>query len=64
MRYVFYKDHTLLRKSTKLRMGKKMKILLMYCENGYTMGYSDWLSINSYGGWILHCDGKIYIIHT
>ena len=54
--YRIFKDFTLLRKSTCLQMEKKMTKLLNKVQDGMQMNYSEWCSINSYKGWLKHCD--------
>lgn len=54
--YRIFKDFTLLRKTTCLQMEKKMTKLLNKVQSGQQMNYSEWCSINSYKGWLIHCD--------
>lgn len=54
--YRIFKDFTLLRKTTCLQMEKKMTKLLNKVQSGQQMNYSEWCSINSYKGWLKHCD--------
>lgn len=55
--YRHFGDYILLRKSTAKNFKRKMNKLLKRCERGIEMTYSEWCSINSYKGWIMHCDG-------
>ncbi|MBQ6263089.1 MAG: RNA-directed DNA polymerase [Clostridia bacterium] len=58
--YVGYRsflEFTLLRKSTCKGMKKKMVAINKKRLNGLPMTYSEWCSINSYKGWLIHCDG-------
>lgn len=54
--YRIFKNYTLLRKSTCISMKRKLTALRMKCESGKEMNYSEWCAINSYKGWIKHCD--------
>ncbi len=54
--YRIFKDYTLLRKSTCQEMKKKMTAIRKKVERGQEMNYSEWCSINSYKGWLKHCD--------
>ena len=54
--YRIFKDYTLLRKSTCQEMKKKMTAIRKKVESGQEMNYSEWCSINSYKGWLKHCD--------
>lgn len=54
--YRIFKDYTLLRKSTCQEMKRKMTKIRKKVENGQDMNYSEWCSINSYKGWLKHCD--------
>lgn len=56
--YRVFKDYTLLRKSTYKNMRVKFSKLKKKLEDGGSMNYSEWCSINSYKGWIKHCDGE------
>lgn len=51
--YVHYRDHSLVRKSTKVRMKKKVKTLKTY--ERYTL--NDLSSVCSYEGVFQHCNG-------
>jgi len=54
--YRVFKDFTLLRKTTCQQMKSKMTKLINKVQNGQEMNYSEWCSINSYKGWLKHCD--------
>jgi len=54
--YRIFKEYTLLRKSTCNQMKDKMTRLLKKVESGKEMNYSEWCSIASYKGWLIHCD--------
>lgn len=54
--YRIFKDYTLLRKSTCQEFKRKMTAIRKKVENGQEMNYSEWCSINSYKGWLKHCD--------
>lgn len=54
--YRMFEDYTLLRKSTCNTMKRKCIHIRNKCESGYGMTYSEWCSINSYKGWLDHCD--------
>lgn len=61
--YRVFPDYTLLRKTTAKHFKKKMvKIRKKVQFNNQLMNYSDWCSINSYKGWLLHCDS--YHLYT
>lgn len=58
--YVGYRsflEFTLLRKSTCKGFKKKMVSINKKRLNGEPLTYSEWCSINSYKGWLIHCDG-------
>lgn len=59
--YRFFLDYTLLRKSTCKQFKKKMVYIRKKVENGREMNYSEWCAINSYEGWLKHCDS--YRLH-
>lgn len=63
--YRHFGDYVLLRKSTAKNLKRKMRRILVRCENGGQLSYSEWCSINSYAGWLVWCDGynlyKAYI---
>lgn len=54
--YRIFRNYTLLRKSTADQMKSKMTALKIKVESGQEMNYSEWCSINSYKGWLIHCD--------
>lgn len=55
--YRTFLNYKLLRKSTCKQMKQKMKKLHhKVIEKNQMMNYSEWCSINSYKGWLLHCD--------
>ena len=54
--YRVFGDYTLLRKSTCVKMKRKLTRIRKKCERGNQMNYSEWCSINSYRGWTDHCD--------
>lgn len=54
--YRIFKDYTLLRKSTCQQFKQKMTAIRKKIESGQEMNYSEWCSINSYKGWLKHCD--------
>lgn len=54
--YRIFKDFTLLRKTTCQQMKQKMTKLISKVQKGQEMNYSEWCSINSYKGWLKHCD--------
>lgn len=53
----FYHDKTLLRKSTCKKMKRKMLKIRKKQNRGQLINYSEFCSINSYGGWLELCDG-------
>ena len=57
--YVGYRsflEFTLLRKSTCKNFKVKMKAINRKRLQGKDLNYSEWCSINSYKGWLKHCD--------
>ena len=55
--YRTFLNYKLLRKSTCKQMKNKMTKLQRKCiDNNQMMNYSEWCSINSYKGWLIHCD--------
>lgn len=57
--YVGYRsflNYTLLRKSTCKNFKVKMVAINKKRLNGEPLTYSEWCSINSYDGWLVHCD--------
>lgn len=61
--YRIFLNSTLLRKSTCQEMKRKMTNIRKKVENGQEMNYSEWCSINSYKGWLKHCDSSHYQIN-
>lgn len=55
--YRIFENHILLRKSTATNLKRKMRLIKRRCDRHDSLTYSDWCSINSYDGWIRHCDG-------
>jgi RNA-directed DNA polymerase len=54
--YRTFLNYTLLRKSTCKQFKSKMLSIRKKVDNGKEMNYSEWCSINSYKGWLKHCD--------
>lgn len=54
--YRMFLEFTLLRKSTKISLVKKLLKISDKVQNGNLMNYSEWCSINSYRGLLKHCD--------
>lgn len=54
--YRVFLNYTLLRKSTCKNFKRKMLDIRKKIESGKEMNYSEWCSINSYKGWLMHCD--------
>lgn len=54
--YRMFLNYTLLRKSTCQEFKRKMTVIRKKVESGHEMNYSEWCSINSYKGWLKHCD--------
>lgn len=54
--YRVFLNYVLLRKSTCKEMKQKMTAIREKCESGRMMNYSEWCCINSYKGWMKHCD--------
>lgn len=54
--YRIFLDFTLLRKSSCKAFKKKMAAIRQKTANGQLMNYSEWCAINSYKGWLKHCD--------
>ena len=54
--YRTFLNYTLLRKSTCTNFKKKMVYIRKKTESGQLMNYSEWCSVNSYKGWLKHCD--------
>lgn len=55
--YRHFGDYILLRKSTAKQMKRKMREIYKKCLHGESLTYSEWCSINSYGGWATWCNG-------
>ena len=54
--YRIFLGYSLLRKSTCKQMKAKMVRIRKKVESGQEMNFSEWCSINSYKGWLMHCD--------
>lgn len=55
--YRTFLNYKLLRKSTCKQMKTKMvRLQHKVIDNHKLMNYSEWCSINSYKGWLIHCD--------
>lgn len=54
--YRIFMDYVLLRKCSCKKMKKKMVAIRKKVEQGNMMNYSEWCSINSYKGWLIHCN--------
>ena len=54
--YRTFLNYTLLRKSTCKNFKRKMNALNRKQQNGEEMTFSEWCSVNSYRGWLVHCD--------
>lgn len=54
--YRTFYNYTLLRKTTCLDMKRKLTAIRQKVETGNMMNYSEWCCINSYRGWLKHCD--------
>ena len=54
--YRIFKDYILLRKSVYKKMREKMVYINKKVNSGNMMNYSEWCSVNSYKGWLKHCD--------
>ena len=54
--YRIFLNYTLLRKSSCIKFKNKMVEIGKKVERGQMMNYSEWCSINSYKGWLKHCD--------
>lgn len=55
--YRHFGEYILLRKTTAKALKRKLSRILRRCQEENPMTYSEWCSINSYKGWIKHCDG-------
>lgn len=54
--YRIFLGYSLLRKTTCKQMKVKMVGIRKKVESGHEMSYSEWCSINSYKGWLIHCN--------
>lgn len=54
--YRIFLNYRLLRKSTCKTFKIKMKTINKKVSSGKQMNYSEWCSINSYQGWLKHCN--------
>lgn len=54
--YRFFRTFTLLRKTTCLQFKRKMNRIRKKIQSGLQMTFSEWCAINSYKGWLFHCD--------
>ncbi len=54
--YRTFLNYSLLRKSTCNQMKEKLSAIRDKVETGSMMNYSEWCSINSYKGWLKHCN--------
>lgn len=54
--YRTFLNYTLLRKSSCTNFKKKMVAIREKTASGQMMNYSKWCSVNSYKGWLKHCD--------
>lgn len=54
--YRIFMNYILLRKTTCKQMKIKMVTIRNKVEQGQMMNYSEWCSINSYKGWLIHCN--------
>lgn len=54
--YRMFLNYTLLRKSSCIKFKRKMVQIRKKTESGQLMNYSEWCSVNSYKGWLKHCD--------
>lgn len=54
--YRTFLNYTLLRKSTCKDMKRKLTAIRAKVESGNMMNYSEWCCINSYRGWLKHCN--------
>ena len=54
--YRTFLNYSLLRKSTCEDMKRKLTAIRRKVEKGNMMNYSEWCCINSYMGWLKHCD--------
>jgi len=54
--YRIFLGYSLLRKTTCKQMKAKMVKIRKKVESGHEMNFSEWCSINSYKGWLIHCN--------
>ena len=54
--YRIFLGYSLLRKTTCKQMKAKMVKIRKKVKSGHEMNFSEWCSINSYKGWLIHCD--------
>lgn len=54
--YRVFRDYTLLRKSTAKNIKKRMRLIRKKWESGQDLTLNDYGAVNSYGGWLKHCD--------
>jgi RNA-directed DNA polymerase len=54
--YRVFMNYSLLRKSTCKQFKRKMTALNKKRIEGKQLNYSEWCSINSYKGWLIHCN--------
>lgn len=54
--YRVFPKYTLLRKRICVQMKQKMRMILNNCKKGNEMTHSEWCSIFSYWGWLIHGD--------
>lgn len=54
--YRTFETYTLLRKSTCKEFKRKMTAIRKKIDGGQEINYSEWCSINSYKGWLKHCN--------
>ncbi|MDD3049767.1 MAG: RNA-directed DNA polymerase [Candidatus Cloacimonetes bacterium] len=54
--YRSFMNYSLLRKTTCKQFKKKMTAINVKRLNHEEMTYSEWCSVNSYKGWLIHCD--------
>ena len=54
--YRIFLNYVLLRKSTCKQMKRKMIEIRNKVTEGNMMNYSEWCAINSYNGWLIHCN--------
>lgn len=56
--YRFFKDYTLLRKSTATELKRKMAKIIEKGRSGKDLSFHEYCCVNSYAGWLKFCDGK------